>query len=150
VGEHFEPFAQVNEPEPRSAYVEDPGAQLRSLLMLGRWSQQRAALDRAVTAVPEDPTDWTDTGITSALWSTRVGQQLKDEIPKMIAETGERPADVVVRLIRTALTFGIEVGRQLERAEQTPAFEVRRCRCAAVHVGPCARGDERMPGRGHA
>lgn len=98
--------------------ADQPEVRLRSLLMLGHWAQQRAALDRAVAAVPEDPADWTDTGVTAALWAQRFGDAFVEEMPTIIKESGLRPAHAVAALLRSALLTGIEIGRRLERDER--------------------------------
>lgn len=92
----------------------DPGRQLTSLLLLGRWVQERDAIDRAVEAVSKDPGEWTDTGIQTALWAVRVGEELTEAIPGIIQKSGMRPALAVEKMIKAALLFGVEVGRQLE------------------------------------
>lgn len=95
----------------------DPGVRIRSLLMLGNWAQQRAAIDQAVSSVPADPSEWTDTGIQSALWKVHVGNQLVELIPQVIQQSGQRPAEAVAAMIRSALGLGVEIGRRLERQE---------------------------------
>lgn len=85
------------------------------MLMLGMWARERAELDRAVRAVPSDPAEWTDTGITASMWGFTIGEQLTEAVPGLIQDSGERPAVIVARLIREALLLGVEIGRQLER-----------------------------------
>lgn len=93
----------------------DPGRQLTNLLLLGHWFQEREAIDRACQAVAKDPDEWTDTGIQTALWAVRVGEQMTEAIPGIIQKSGMRPATAVEKMVKAALLFGVEVGRQLER-----------------------------------